>query len=269
MSGMYDLYQPGDSWLHHLDPRAKLLFAFCGCLLLLLYRNLWLIMGVLVLIHLALLSAGIEGERLAWVWRITAPTMIMIALLWVVFYPTPDEAFLSWHFLRVGVHNLAEGIAMALRIGALAFALFFWLFSTDQTILVRSLVVLGLPYTWGLILAMALRYIPTMTSNFRMISDAQQARGLDLSARNPVKRARAYMPITVAMLITAFRTAENLSRALQSRALGASPKRTFLRQLHMRPGDVAFMVGVVLVAIFLLWLRFAVGLGAYPLRLWG
>ena len=269
MSVMYDLYQPGDSWLHHLDPRAKLLFAFCGCLLLLLYRNLWLIMGVLVLVQLALLSAGIDWQRVAWVWRITAPTMIMIALLWVVFYPAQGEAFLSWRFLRVGVHNLAEGIAMALRIGALAFVLFFWLFSTDQTILVRSLVTLGLPYTWGLTLAMALRYIPTMSGTFRMISDAQQARGLDLSARNPIKRARAYMPITVAMLITAFRTAENLSRALQSRALGASPKRTFLRQLHLRRCDIAFMAGVVLVAIVLLWLRFIAGLGAHPLRLWG
>lgn len=266
---MYDLYQPGDSWLHRLDPRAKLLFAFCGCLLLLLYRNLWLIMGALVLTQLALLSAGIDRERLAWVWRITAPTMIMIALLWVVFYPTPERAFLSWRFLRIGVHNLVEGIAVALRMGALAFVLFFWLFSTDQTILVRSLVALGLPYTWGLTLAMALRYIPTMTSAFRMISDAQQARGLDLSARNPLKRARAYLPITVAMLITAFRTAENLSRALQSRALGASPKRTFLRQLHLRRDDVAFMLGVALVAILLLWLRFTAGLGAYPLRLWG
>jgi energy-coupling factor transport system permease protein len=158
---------------------------------------------------------------------------------------------------------------VALRIGALAFVLFFWLFSTDQTILVRSLVTLGLPYTWGLILAMALRYIPTMAGTFRMISDAQQARGLDLSARNPIKRARAYMPITVAMLITAFRTAENLSRALQSRALGASPRRTFLRQLNLRPRDIVFMVAVVLVAVVLLWLRFTVGLGAYPLRLWG
>lgn len=269
MSVMYDLYQPGDSWLHRLDPRAKMLFALCGCLLLLLYKNLWLIVGILALTQLALLSAGIHWERLAWVWRITAPTMIMIALLWVVFYPAQQEAFFSWRFLRVGVDNLAEGIAMALRIGALAFVLFFWLFSTDQTILVRSLVTLGLPYTWGLTLAMALRYIPTMTNTFRMISDAQQARGLDLSARNPLKRARAYMPITVAMLITAFRTAENLSRALQSRALGASARRTFLRKLHLRPQDIAFMVSVALLAALLLWLRFAVGLGAYPLRLWG
>ncbi|MEA3407100.1 MAG: energy-coupling factor transporter transmembrane component T [Chloroflexota bacterium] len=269
MSLMYALYQPGDSWLHRLDPRAKLLFAFCGCFLLLLNKNLWLILSALALTQLALLSAGIDWKRLAWVWRITAPTMMMIAVLWVVFYPTPGEAFLSWRFLRIGIHNLAEGVAVALRIGALAFVLFFWLFSTDQTILVRSLVTLGLPYTWGLTLAMALRYIPTMTSTFRMISDAQQARGLDLSARNPIKRARAYMPITVAMLITAFRTAENLSRALQSRALGASPKRTFLRQLHLRPCDIVFMAGIVLVAVVLLWLRFTMGLGAYPLRLVG
>ena len=81
----------------------------------------------------------------------------------------------------MNTYSLAEG---------LAFVVYAWLFSTDQTTLVRGLVALGLPFQWGLTLAMALRYLPTMANAFRMISDAQQARALDLRKGNPIQRAR-------------------------------------------------------------------------------
>jgi energy-coupling factor transport system permease protein len=149
--------------------------------------------------------------------------------------------------------------------GALAFVLFVWLFTTDQTALVRGLVGLGLPYEWGLTLGMALRYLPTMASAFVMISDAQQARGLDLAKRNPLQRARAYIPITVAMLITALRTAEGISYTLESRALGASRRRTDLHPLRYTTRDMWWTLVILAGTAMLLWARFAWGWGAGPL----
>jgi energy-coupling factor transport system permease protein len=257
MSVSYDLYQPGDSWLHRLDPRTKLLGVVCGCGVLLLYRNLGVMLAALLLIHLLLYSAHVARARIMWVWKLTLPTMIMIALLWVVFYPGEGPVLLAWWVVRVTAHNLAQGLAVALRISALAFTIFLWLFTTDQATLVRSLVALGLPYAWGLTIAMALRYLPTMASTLRMISDAQQARALDLTQGNPLKRARAYMPIIVAMLISALRTAENLSRALESRALGVSPRRTTLRPLHFRRRDLAATLLILAVTALLVWARYA------------
>ena len=268
MSLLYDLYQPRDSWLHRVDPRVKLLFVLSGCTLLLLCRNIWVILATMGVLQGVLLSAHIARMRIAWVWKMTAPTMTMIALLWIALYKGPGPILLSWWFVEITAYNLAEGFAMALRIGALAFVIFVWLFSTDQATLVRGLVSLGLPYEWGLTLAMALRYLPTMANVFGMISDAQQARALDLSKGNPIQRARAYIPITVAMLITALRTAQSLSYALESRALGASRRRTDLHQLHYRRVDLAWTLGVVAGTALLLWARYAVGLGADPLRLW-
>ncbi len=265
MSARYDLYQPGDSWLHRLDPRSKFLFALCGLAVLLLYRNLWVMVAALAVAHLALLSAGVRWHRLRWVWRLALPTMILIALFWVVFYPGEGTALVMWRFLRITWDNIAEGLAVALRIGSLAFVLFVWLFTTDQTELVRGLVALGLPYDWGLALAMALRYLPTMAGAFAMISEAQQARGLDLRQRNPLQRARAYIPITVAMLITALRTADSIAYTLESRALGATRRRTYLRPMRFTPRDALFSAAVLLVAGVLLWARLALGFGAAPL----
>ena len=265
MSVLYDLYRPSDSWLHRLDPRVKLLFALCSCTMLLLLYNLWLMLVALVLIQLLLVAGGVERGRITWVWRMTLPTMLMIAVLWIVFYPGQGRALLSFWFIRVTSHSLAEGMAMALRIAALAFAIFTWLFTTSQTELVLSFVSLGVPYQWGLVLAMALRYLPSMANAFSMISDAQQARALDLGKGNPIKRARAYLPITVAMLITALRTSERLAYALQSRALGSAKRRTYLHRLAFRTTDWLWTVLLLAALALFLYLRLVHGFGAQPL----
>ncbi|NIV33172.1 MAG: energy-coupling factor transporter transmembrane protein EcfT, partial [Anaerolineae bacterium] len=71
-----------------------------------------------------------------------------------------------------------QGLMLALRIIAMALLIFAWLFTTDNNQIVLSLVRLRLPYQWGLVLALALRYIPTFQSMYTTISEAQQARGL-------------------------------------------------------------------------------------------
>jgi len=264
---LYDLYQAGDSWLHRLDPRAKLLFVVCQTTALLLLGNLWIMLVALVLSHALILSAGISRHRIAWVWRMALPMMVMIAVLWVIF--NRDQGPILWRlwFVEVSASNIARGLAVSLRIGALAFCFFVWLFTTDQTRLVRGLVALGLPYDWGLTLAMALRYLPTMSSTFRMISEAQQARGLDLQRGSLLTRARNYMPITVSMLITALRTADSLAHALESRALGASSRRTSLRQLHFGLWDILWSVATVSLTAGVLWARYALGFGGHPFLL--
>lgn len=259
MSSRYDLYQPGNSWLHRLDPRVKLLLAICGSLVLLVFVNLWVMIAALALALAALWSAGVSRERISAVWKALLPTMILVAVFWVILYPGEGPALVSFWIVQITPASIAQALAIALRLGALTFTIFLWLFTTDQSTLVRSLVALGLPYTWGLTLAIALRYLPTMANALRMVSDAQQARALDLTKGNLLKRGRAYIPIIVAMIITALRTAENLSRALESRAFGAPRQRTFVRQLTFRRVDLLWTVGILLATGLLLWARVTLG----------
>ena len=223
-------------------------------------------LAAVVLTHALFWSARIARERVRWIWRMTVPTMIMIAVLWVIFYRDTRSPWLTWWILQIGPHNVAEGTAIALRVGALAFVMFAWLFTTDQVTLVLGFQSLGLPFEWGLTLAIALRYLPTMANVFRMISEAQQARALNLSHRNPLLRGRAYLPIAVAMLITALRTAQSLSHALESRALGATRQRTYLHRLHLRATDLIWLVFILSGTGLLLWARFAWQFGSQPLE---
>jgi energy-coupling factor transport system permease protein len=265
MSFSFDLYVERPSWLHRLDARVKLLFVVVSTGLLLAFNNLFVMAAALATTHAILLSARIPRSRIRWVWQMMLPITLLIPALWILFYPGTGPVLFSFWFIRVTAESIVQGVTVALRIDALAFCFFVLLFSTDQATLVRSLVKLGLPFEWGLVLAIALRYLPTFYGVFAMISEAQQARALDLSKGGPLQRARAYLPILVAMIITALRTTENLSRALEARAFGADRRRTYWKDLHWRPVDVACAAGLLLLALVLLWVRFGLGYGKTPL----
>jgi energy-coupling factor transport system permease protein len=260
------LYVPGDSWLHRLDPRVKLGFALLTTVALMSLGSLLVFVFFLALCHGVLLSARVPAARFVWAWRLMLPITVLIPVLWPLFSTASGPALLRLGLLSVTWPDVWQGLAMAARMDAMAFAFFVWLFTTDQTEMVLGFVKLGMPYEWGLTVAIALRYVPTLHTAFERVMDAQRARGLVISGTNPVQAARAYIPGLVPMLILALRTAENLSRALEARAFGAPGRhRTSRRQLNFGWVDslvlaliAALLCGVI--AARILW-----GLGRGPL----
>lgn len=265
MSFSFDLYVSRRSWLHRADPRVKLAFVALGTVVLLLFKNLWLMLAALAALHALVLSAEVPRGRVGWVWRAMLPLNVLLPVLWMIFYPEGGVVLLQFWFVRVTTLNLVQGVALVLRLDAIAFLWFSWLFTTDQATLVRSLVKLGLPYEWGLVLALGLRYIPTFYGLFGVVRDAQQSRGLDLSEGRWLTRLRAYLPILVAMIISALRTAEKLGMALEARALGLpGVRRSAFRETAFRPLDCAYLAAVVALFAVLVFLRWRYGLGTHP-----
>jgi len=268
VSFSFDLYVTRRSWLHRTDPRAKLAFVVLGTAALLLFKNLWVMLAALVALHALVLSARVPRDRIVWVWRAMLPLNVLIPVLWVIFYPEGDQVLLRFWFVRVTALSVAQGMALTLRLDAIAFIWFSWLFTTDQATLVRSMVKLGLPYEWGLVLALGLRYIPTFYGLFGVVADAQQSRGLDLSEGRWLVRLRAYLPILVAMIISALRTSEKLGMALEARALGLpGVRRTAFREISFRPLDYVYLAIVLALFATLAFLRWRHGLGTHPFYL--
>jgi energy-coupling factor transport system permease protein len=246
MSLPSSLYVPGDSWLHNLDPRVKLGFALLATLALMSLGSLPLFVLCLALCHALLLVARVPLSRLAWAWRLMLPVTILIPVLWPIFSTEGGRALLQLGPLSVTWPDITQGLAMAARVDAMAFAFFVWLFTTQQLDMVLGFVSLGMPYEWGLTLAIALRYVPTLYAAFEQVMDAQRARGLVISPTNPLRAARAYVPALVPMLVIALRTADNLSRALEARAFGAPGRqRTVRRQLHFTWADGLAAAGML------------------------
>ncbi len=266
MAVVADLYVPGRSWAHRLDPRVKLLFVACAIVLVLVFDNLFFMLGALFLVHLIHLSARVPPAKLFFIWKTLLPVALLMALLWTLFYPRGDAVAAFW-IVEITVLALAQGAALGLRILVMAFTVFAWLYTTDQASLVRSLVRVGMPYEWGLVLALALRYIPTFQGSYALISDAQAARGLELRGAG-FARVRRMMPILVAMIVTSLRASEQLGRAIEARALGApGVRRSVLRDIRFRPADYAACFLLAALAAALLYLNFRYAVGEHPLAL--
>jgi len=157
----FDFYVKADSWLHRLDPRVKLVLALVLMVAAMIVRDFWLNLFLLVGMILMLASAKIPKNRFVWVLKLTVPVTIMIIILWPFFY---HSGYVFFHIgpLPITFGGLMDGVAMAFRIISLCFACCSLLFATDQSKIVRACVKMGMPYKYGLTLAIALRYLPVI-----------------------------------------------------------------------------------------------------------
>jgi energy-coupling factor transport system ATP-binding protein len=259
-----NLYLARDSWLHRMDPRAKLWAVLLAGIAGLMFRNIAMLAGLLIATQVLLLSARIPLERLRWFWARIAPLLVMILILQPLFSPGPGPDLIQLGPLRLTVAGLLDGMSFALRAAALAFVAAILLLTTEPTQLVRGLVKLGLPYAWGLTVALAIRYLPTTYRLYVTVSEAQQARGWIVGQGSFVARARSYLPIMVATIISALRQSDFLGLALAARGLGFPRRRTTLYDVHFLPGDWLTVTMTSVIFASLVLLRFVVGFGGAP-----
>ena len=264
MSQRFELYLARDSWLHRLDPRAKLWAVLLAGSVGLMYKQIGVLAGLLILAHLVLLSARIPADRIRWLWTRLAPLLVMILVLQPIFTPGPGPDLLRLGPLRVTVSGILGGVSFALRAAALAFVAAVLLLTTDPTQLVQGLVKVGLPYPWGLTVGLAVHYLPTTYGLFVTAGEAQQARGWIVGRGSFVRQARSYVPILVATIIAALRLSDNLGLALAARGLGYPARRTVLHDVVFRRADWLAVVLATVLFIGLVVLRYGLGFGAEP-----
>lgn len=268
MSISVNLYTPGQSWLHQTDPRVKLLFVATSIFLLILCKNVWLMAAAVLLLHLLHGSAGTSLAKIRFIWKTLLPVALLMLLLRVLFYPAGEPLLTVW-VVQVTPVALAQGLVLALRILTMALVVFAWLYTTTQPDLVQSFVRLGMPHAWGMVLALALRYIPTFQGTFTLIAEAQQARGLNLQRGSGFQRVRLMMPIFVAMIISSLRASGQLALALEARGYGRQgATRTTLHGLRFRGWDWLLTAVLLLILLLFTYLNLRYGFGNHPLRLY-
>jgi energy-coupling factor transporter ATP-binding protein EcfA2/energy-coupling factor transporter transmembrane protein EcfT len=258
------MFLPADSWLHRMDPRAKLWAVLLAGIVGLLFRQVAVLVALLAASHMILLSARVPWERLRWLWSRLAPLLIMILILQPFFSPGSGTVLFQLGPLRLTTSGLLDGLSFALRAAALAFVAAVLFLTTDPDQLVRGLVKLGLPYPWGLTVGLSLRYLPTTYGLFVTVSEAQQARGWIVGEGGVVRRLRSYVPILVATIIAALRLGDMLGLALAARGLGFPARRTVLHDIEFTTTDWVAAALVTIAFGAMLYLRLRLGYGAQP-----
>jgi energy-coupling factor transport system permease protein len=159
----------------------------------------------------------------------------------------------GYMFLTVDVEFSA---AMTLRFVVLveSFSVFF--LTTSPDMLGLALEQSRVPYEFSFAFTTAVRFVPVLAEEAQTIMDAQKARGLELEKGNFMKRIRNYVPVLIPLIVSAIRRSLELAEAMESRAWGATKKRTNLYGLKLHRGDFALLaitVGVLVLAVYV-WL---------------
>ncbi|MFA4647033.1 energy-coupling factor transporter transmembrane component T [Pyrococcus kukulkanii] len=234
---MFSLYLERDSILHSLDPRVKIIgtaiFMTMGLMIKdPIYSPL---IFVFTIIGLKILGKIEVKEQL----KVLKPLIPVFVL-----------TFISWPIIiDPWERGVLVGIAYTFRLMGITIMAFGLMMTTKQRDLIRGFTKLGLPYEIGLAVLIALRYVPTIYALAQNVMDAQKSRGLELEKGNFLERAKKMTAVIIPLLVLTIRTAHELAIAMESRAFGASRKRTYLVDLKMKPIDyvaLAIILGVAL-----------------------
>ncbi|MCK4247490.1 MAG: energy-coupling factor transporter transmembrane protein EcfT [Methanomicrobia archaeon] len=251
----YTMFLRRKSILHSIDPRSKIilsLFLFVVCI----FFNNPFFVGTLFfsLIIFLKIFGKVEIRKTLSFLKPMLPFVIMIMLLWILLGSEKGNVIYQIWKLKIKDVNIAMAFAMGFRVLAMILSTFLLLMTTEQRDLVLALVKMKLPYDYGLTIAIALRYVPTLASLAVSITDAQKARGLELEKGNILEKIRKYIPILVPLIVKSIQLAQELAIAIETRAFG-KPNRTFYRDLKFKFKDLVFLFAAVIFFVICLYLR--------------
>jgi energy-coupling factor transport system permease protein len=154
--------------------------------------------------------------------------------------------------------NVETASAMTLRFVVLveSFSVFFLTTSPDH--LGLALEQTRVPYEFAFAFTTAVRFVPVLAEEAQTIMDAQKARGLELEKGSFLKRIRNYVPVLIPLIVSAIRRSLELAEAMESRAWGATKKRTNLYALKLQRADLVLVIITLGVIILSIYVRFYV-----------
>ena len=256
-------YYPGNSFIHRLDPRTKILTTMLLIVAIFLANSA---VGYGALCAMVLFIIAMSGLPFMLVLRSVKPLLFIILLTLALhaFMGQGEHILYQWKFIKVTEEGLRLGVQMAMRLILLLMISSILTFTTSPIVLtdgiealLRPFRVVGVPaHELAMMMTIALRFIPTLMEETDRIIKAQTARGADFSGGNLLVKAKNMLPILVPLFISAFRRADDLAIAMEARCYRGGEGRTRMHQLAYRAGDVlAFVFAFAMIGVlaFLRW----------------
>ena len=257
MTGNITLGQfvPGDSAVHRLDPRTKILAMIAYIVLVFLVQSMAAFAVPFLFVALALLLSGVP---LSYVWSSLKPMRWLIAFMFLInlFFTQGERVLFSWWIVRVTAEGVRQAVFISLRLILLVAGTSLLTLTTSPIALTDGLERLLKPlarirfpaHELAMMMTIALRFIPTLLEETDRIRKAQMARGADFESGGLIARVRAMVPILVPLFVSAFRRADELALAMESRCYHGGEGRTRMRELRLARRDL-YAAGTV--ALFL------------------
>ncbi|MBO8126491.1 MAG: energy-coupling factor transporter transmembrane protein EcfT [Firmicutes bacterium] len=236
-------YVPGDSLIHRLDPRTKIIASIVLIVLLFLVEGF---VGYLLVASGIMAIIVISRLPLDFVLKGLKPLRLILILTFILHLFMNEGRELA----RIGplvmtYEGLIRGILMTARLGLLVLATSLLTLTTSPIRLTDGLEALlnpfsrfGLPaHEVAMMMTIALRFIPTLFEETEKIMKAQKARGADFESGKLTERAKNLVPLLVPLFVSAFRRADELAVAMEARCYRGGEGRTKFHQLALTSAD--------------------------------
>jgi len=254
-------YLPGHSYWHKLDPRAKLLVVTIFVIASFLVGNWWF-----MLIFAGIELLGVLATRLPLGYFLKSLRPILFFVLLTVglqiFFNRQGEVIWDFGFLSITNEGLSTGFFMALRLVIVVIISTILTLTTkpsDLTLALESLFsplrVVKFPVSeMALMIAIALRFVPTLFEETQKILKSQASRGVDITEGKLKEKVSQLISLLVPLFVLSFKRAEELANAMEVRGYIPGKSRSSINILRWKTQDSMILLGTVALFVLALWL---------------
>jgi len=240
---------PGNTIVHRLDPRTKLLLMVAYITALFMAKGFPAYAFMLVVLITCLTISKIKPKA---VFRGLKPIFIIICITVIlnIFFIRGETVLFQYRAIVITQEGLLTAVFMASRLMMLIISTFLLTYTTSPITLTDGLERMLSPlkkirlpvHEFAMMMSIALRMIPTLIEETDKIMSAQKSRGADFETGGLVKRAKAILPLIIPLFISAFRRADELATAMESRCYHGGEGRTKMKVLRFAGRDFAALL---------------------------
>jgi len=255
-------YIPGNSIIHQLDPRGKLLSMFLFIFLLFwannIQTNVLLFAFVFGLMYVTRISVAFYVKGLK-----SMIFIIAFTTLFQLFATSQGTVLYYWWFFRVTDQGLMQAAIIFCRFLLIIFYSTVLTVTTTPLSLADAVEKILTPFKIikvpaheiVLMLSMSLRFVPTLVDDTNRIMNAQRARGVDFGEGNLLKKIRSFIPILIPLFASSFKRADALAIAMEARGYRGGEGRTRYRNLQWKIKDTLAIVVILLLMLLVFCLK--------------
>ena len=248
-------YFPGNSVIHRLDSRVKLVLDILYLVILFTAQSYTgLLLGLLFMV----LCYSLAKIRLIMIFKSVKtilPLMIFTGVL-NLFFVKGETPLFKWEFIEIYPEGVDTALFMLIRVLTLIIGMSLLTYTTSPIMLTDAIERLLSPlkkihvpvHELSMMMTIALRFIPTLVEETDKIMSAQKARGAEMDTGGLVKKAKSLIPVLIPLFVSAFKRANELATAMECRCYHGGEGRTRLKVMHTAPRD--YVAIVVMLALF-------------------
>ncbi len=264
---IFGQYYPQKSFVHRMDPRAKIVLMIAYIVAIFVADNFFGLAAVTLFLIVTVIFSRVPFGSVLRSVKMILFLIIFTAILNLFFYSTEGVHLIwQWGILALSWESIVNMIFLAFRLFLLVMGTSILTLTTAPVELTDGIESLLKPLKYikfpvhelALIMSIALRFIPTLMDETNRIIAAQKARGADFETGGLFKRAKAMIPVLIPLLVSAFRRAEELGDAMDARCYSGAKGRTKYKKLTFTWRDLAatlvvaaLITGIVLLNIYI------------------